>query len=571
MKHFSAVVVVLALPMALHAGYKEDVGYTQLSNELGGALPTGAGVSVVQVEALDGSNYRPDPANNHFTLTTFVWESGGSTAASNHATNVGKYFYGQYLSLSPGAQTVHSYEADDWLGDGFLNTSQFDLQGTPVVPDEAPARILNHSWIDDSTPDVLQSERLKRIDYAADHQDLLVVAGLNNGTGAVPKLLASAYNVVSVGRTDGNHSRGGASFEGDPGDPPRLKPDLVAPIALTSYTTPLVAGAGDMLYGHASAGSNGRKPQTLKAILMAGATKEEFAGWSQTATSPLDSIYGAGELNVYNSYHILDSGEQTTEVVVPSNGWDFAGAPGLAEQRIYYFEVPAGQAMSDLSAVLTWHRVLTTGFYRFDATLADLQLQLYTRSGSSLGTVLRTSNSPVDNVEHIWEPEILTPGEYALVVSIADGTDTADYGLAWRSTLGYPATYEVWKEVTFAGTSVPEEDRVRSADADDDGDSNLLEYATGSDATDPARKARVEKLNSGESGLVYARRKSATDLAYTVALSTNLVEWDYTEDDLEEVSVTDLGNDLEEVTVRLTAPLAGMGAKVFLHLCVACD
>ena len=40
--------------------------------------------------------------------------------------------------------------------------------------------------------------------------------------------------------------------------------------------------------------------------------KQELNPWDRTLTRPIDDIYGAGEVNILNSYHILAAGEQST-------------------------------------------------------------------------------------------------------------------------------------------------------------------------------------------------------------------------------------------------------------------
>jgi|LGVF01.1.fsa_nt_gb hypothetical protein len=56
MRHFNSAVIGVAILMcccvAVHAGCKDDIGYTMLQGELGGSTPDGSGVIVTQAEAL---------------------------------------------------------------------------------------------------------------------------------------------------------------------------------------------------------------------------------------------------------------------------------------------------------------------------------------------------------------------------------------------------------------------------------------------------------------------------------------------------------------------------------------
>ena len=79
------------------------------------------------------------------------------------------------------------------------------------------------------------------------------------------------------------------------------------------------------------AGTDGARSEVIKAMLMAGATKGEFANWidpttglvnpwNRTQTRPLDDVFGAGELNVYNSYLIGIGGKQSASAEPAGGG-----------------------------------------------------------------------------------------------------------------------------------------------------------------------------------------------------------------------------------------------------------
>src|SRR5438132_638126 len=56
----------------------DQIGLTALRDRLGGAAPTGAGIPVMQGEALVAPNaYLPDPSDSQFTGKTFTDHSGG--------------------------------------------------------------------------------------------------------------------------------------------------------------------------------------------------------------------------------------------------------------------------------------------------------------------------------------------------------------------------------------------------------------------------------------------------------------------------------------------------------------
>jgi len=96
--------------------------------------------------------------------------------------------------------------------------------------------------------------------------------------------------------------------------------------------------------------------------------------------------------------------------------------------------------VEELSAALTWNRIVTDGrpgelWGNPQATLADLNLELWSATSFGLDAPLDSSESTVDNVEHIFY-ENLTAGQYALrMPEVASGTD---FALAWFSTEPVP-------------------------------------------------------------------------------------------------------------------------------------
>ena len=410
--------VAFALSCVVRADFKADIGWTKLQAELGGALPTGAGVAVSQVEAPEGTGiYAPDTTSAEFTGKTFSLKSGAS-GVSGHATTVAGYYYGLTGSIAPGITTIDVYEANNWIGTGFLRL------GSISAPKTETRAMQSHSWV--GSAGASDVEILRRFDAAIQQSEFLGVVGLNNGSqGNLPALLAACYNGISVGRSDGIHSYGTNTADGSG----RTKPEVVAPFDATSWATPAVSSAAALLRQVAPA--NGRKVVALKSMLLAGATKTQFPGWSRTTTRPIDTIYGAGQLNVYRSYHILNAGQQaaSTTVSVGTRGWDFNTT--TAGGRRYFFDIAAGNTAPGLSALVTWNRTIGGAWPSLStSTLANVTLKLYAATGFTTGALLDSSESAVDNVEHIYQPT-LPPGRYALEVT-SDLASVA-YGLSWYS------------------------------------------------------------------------------------------------------------------------------------------
>lgn len=420
--------------MPILADWKDDVGFTRLQAIAGGDLPTTHGNGFTQVEALEsGANYMPDTASAMFTGKTFVNKTSTSAVTSNHANTVASFFYST-SSLLPGtaATTVDVYSADDWLGAGFLRA------GTNNEPAIESRAVQNHSWITTSGDTATSEEICQRLDFAIDRDGFICVAGENNGSSTtLPLLMGQSYHTIVVGRTDGLHSAGSTTIDGAG----RIKPDLVAPGTATSYTTPVVGGAAGILHEklrtspHSLSGAD--LPRTIKALLMASARKDRVANWDNTSTRPLDDVYGAGEVNIHNAYLVMQAGRVSAGAIQHGQRAWAAESVSSSAAKSYFFTIPGGAPSVPLCAALVWHRVITdnlpgpANWGSLSSSMVNLDLSLYSATGTSRGVLISQSASTLDNVEMIYQPQ-LAPGDYELVVS-SDSATATPYALAWHS------------------------------------------------------------------------------------------------------------------------------------------
>lgn len=450
--------VYSAAPLYAFEAWQISVGYDQLFNALGPTIPGGAGVKISQVEAPEtGGKYYPDATSTEFTAdfdplgqpVTFIDGSGNAGAGtSSHATTtVGRWMYGNTFGLARTANEVTVYEANSWL----LNVLKYTGVEEPVAQD---FRVQNHSWVGTVNPNNPSSDVpiLKRYDYLIDVNNITAIVGASNNDSSIPtshqRLLASSMNAIVVGRSDGRHSRGvtGSAYHGG-----RIKPDIVSLASVTSAATAQVSSAAALLHS-AAAGGDASQNETMKAIIMAGATKQEFANfvdpftgqinaWARTQTQPLDDLFGAGELNVFNSYRIFAGGKHAGSAEEPvssaeSFGWDYRDLRNDAEVGdIYYkFVVPEGITTTDVSIMLAWNAKVidanpsNESIFTPSDTLQNLDLKLYDSTTGFQATLVDQSVSTLDNVEHIYLQN-LAAGTYTLAVTGAAGID---YGLAWR-------------------------------------------------------------------------------------------------------------------------------------------
>ena len=467
---------------AVATTFADDVGYTALQAELGASLPDGAGLTVTIVEACIGDPcgaWAPDPGTRSVT----DGEGGPQVSApySGHATAVGNRFYGD-SSITPAIgipphPSVSAYEAIDWIQNGALRYGQ--AMGTPLI---SASRIANHSWVGSFKDengiylDDIHIDLLRRIDWLIERDEYVQVTGFIGNSNT---LFGSSRNAIAINKTGSPTNQGSRAVSGDATySIEHTRPDLVAPESSPSAATPRVAAAAALLMHTArlnpslSNGSttnrnndtilNAERSEVIKAALMSGA--ERVTRNSHPTDNPADVIdyrvaavnqrdngldrrYGAGQLNIYNSYHIIAASEQDSLQdsgvgnIEPA-GFDydgsFGGSSGSNSQASYFFTT--GPEAVEFVASLVWNVNIDSGGYpAFSraATLYDLDLHLFDVSDGGNWALVMDSTSANENTENI-RAFLKANTPYALQVNRGSGQGSFrwDYAVAWRTRIG---------------------------------------------------------------------------------------------------------------------------------------
>ncbi len=441
-----------ALAVSLRAADLDTIGATVLRQVDPSLLGTGIRVAQVEGDFIveGGFEVNPFDINNHPTnLFTWISSLGTSTnfpnsvgSESGHADSVGNNYYDPSNGIAANVLHVDNYEAD-FFYDHFI-TQEHSI----------PALVANQSFtFTDTNGDHLPTNQEAMIDANYDNFaaafNVLFVSGAGNGTddGTIfPS--ATCYNGLGVGVFPGTSSVG-PTYDG------RHKPDIVSPgSGATSFATPFVSGAAAVLLQAGFRGDGGPNTaaqtdiRTLKALLLNGAIKP--ADWTNSITAPLDARYGAGVLNVFNSWTQLKGNQRSfieSTSVTPGNphppgtnpnnvpvlvGWDFnkiTNTPS-SKDRInhYYFNLP-GQGSFTLTSTLIWNRPAGASLGQM-TSINDLNLFLY----SANSNLVLCSTSLVDNCEHLYIPS-LPPGRYDLQVekNMSGSVSNSDtYALAFE-------------------------------------------------------------------------------------------------------------------------------------------
>jgi hypothetical protein len=409
--------------LAARASNLDTIGVTLLRTVTTNV--NGTGIRVAQVEASSASldfEVNPNVVGQPINLFTYYSTNGSATnfpnsvgTESGHGDSVAAYFYGQSGGVATNVAHVDNYDAN------YFWKSNVDVVQQPNINDP----VGNQSFIFTGTT-VGQQQTIdsKYDNYAAQYKTLFV-SGIGNGGAVNPP--ATCYNGIGVG------AYGGGSSTGPTLDNGRSKPDIMAPAAETSYSTPQVAGAAAVMGQAGLRGDGGSDTnsaadiRTVKALLLNGAIKP--ADWTNGAASPLDARYGAGVLNVFNSYKQLAGRKQTnfvsasvsvgaphpptraTNTIGVLSGWNFTNftsSSSLDAVAHYYFNVTNGvsNATFTATATLVWNRQLNR------SSINNLHLFLYNAANSNLVAVC---TSAVDNVQHLFVPK-LPQGRYDLQV-----------------------------------------------------------------------------------------------------------------------------------------------------------
>jgi hypothetical protein len=361
---------------------------------------------------------RPTNLFSYHSNTVVIGYPNSLGVESAHADTVAEFFYGLPSGVATNVAHIDLYEADY-----FISVTVPNLVG---ISD----KILNQSFVAGLADQI--SVNTNYDNYAATYGTLFVSAVGDVGNVSPP---ATCYNGIGVA------AYGGASSIGPTTDNKRSKPDITAPADATSDSAPLVSGAAAILLQAGKGGDGGSDTnsasdaRTLKALLLNGAIKP--SDWTNNSSVPLDQRYGAGVLNVFESYKQLTGGKHgyvaTSSVAVgaahpPTSstnnisslyGWDLntnTSSTTNDEIHHYYFNLTSSNQIGGFTATATlvWDR-------QPDKTAIN-EADLYIYNIATTNIVVRSSNS-IDNVKHIFIPQ-LAPGRYDLQVLKKGGSGT---------------------------------------------------------------------------------------------------------------------------------------------------
>jgi hypothetical protein len=456
--------------------------------------------SMTYTENEPQNDYRPSTAHNCFDTKgiTFHDQAEVTPGISAHCTAVCSILLGEdpdgfdprlgqfyYQGAAPGAEVaVHEL----WY---FLVNN--------VITGKAPeADILTAS-----IGTQFEQWWTRGLESLAEQTGLIVVAGIGNGSNVHDPILypAGGANIIGVGVVDSvnaenpttalgrfalaypEHSSLGPTTDG------RCKPDIVAPgncLAAdatepnryeptgnySSFSTPVVAGAVALLVQKAkqepdlslAVVPNGGNC-VMKAIVMNSAMKLPYWHKGVLATdddhvAPLDHVQGAGMLDAVGAYEHLVAGPSEPGDV-SETGWDnnaLERSVGTANTYKLTLSEPGEEF---ITATVAWnkHYESTYPFEAMPEKDANLRLEVWAvdPNGPGRDYLLDYSDSPVDNVEHIYRQVDPNYTNYEIIVSYSslddsnEGSAVQQYAVAWN--VGRPPEIDeaLWYDLNADG------------------------------------------------------------------------------------------------------------------------
>jgi hypothetical protein len=456
--------------------------------------------SITYIDSEPQNDYRPNTAHDCFNTKDFNFHDQAemTLGISAHCTAVCSILLGEdpqgydpalgqfhYQGAAPGAEvSVHEF----WY---FLVNNV--ITGTAPEADILTASIgtqFEQWWT-------------RGLESLAEQTGLIVVAGIGNGSDVHDPVLypAGGANIIGVGVVDSvnaenpttalgrfalaypEHSSLGPTADG------RCKPDIVAPgncLAAdatepnryeptgnySSFSTPVVAGAVALLVQKAK-----QEPElslalvpnggncVMKAIVMNSATKLPYwhKGLLETDddhVAPLDYIQGAGMLDAVGAYEHLVAGPSEPGDV-SETGWDNNAFERSAETANTYRLTLSEASEEFITATVVWnkHYQSTYPFEAMPEKDSNLRLELWAVDPNEPGRdyLLDYSDSPVDNVEHIYRQVDPNYTNYELIVSYSSvddsnqGSAVQQYAAAWN--IGSPPEIDeaLWYDLNADG------------------------------------------------------------------------------------------------------------------------
>ena len=497
-----AIAPLVVVHSALAQTIKDDVGYSALLNQMGEDTPNGAGVTIGIIEPAfvgrdnpDLTAWLPYPNMSDLSQTTLIDSSGGSTADSTHAARVSQFLFSQEDGLATGIVEANYYNLADFIYNKFVPTTNYvgTLQSSAFLY-SLGARVFdnqinNFSAI--SSGNVDNAIQLRRFDWATAHEDAINLVSAGNSSISVA-LFSSSYNSIYIGITDGYGGKRTSAID-SLYNGLRQRPDIVTPMRNTSRGTAVASSISSVLlevardptltFSNVSPSDtlvnvrHAEKSEVMKAVLMAGADRETsntrvntFA--KDTNSQPLlneegkrdyytaditnyraagfrtdnglDTRYGAGQANVFNSYQILTAGEQDSRedggaTWVSLFGFDYDeafgnGAGDHDPNSIASYALPTLESDVDFHITLAWNLDVYSGDGLFaNALLYDLDLWLYDVTDDS-EELVNASTSSLANTETISQ-SLLAGRDYEFRVTTEKNVTALlwDYAIAWRT------------------------------------------------------------------------------------------------------------------------------------------
>jgi hypothetical protein len=185
------------------------------------------------------------------------------------------------------------------------------------------------------------------------------------------------------------------------------------------------------------------------------------------------------------------------------------------------------------------------------------------------GSVRLTAGASATNILITPIPNNLPEGDRTVTLTLLSSTNYSLTTVSNATVVIHDRPIDAWRLASFTTAELADPSVCGDlADPDQDGLSNLLDYALGLPPKGPTSVNRpYGSITNGYFTLTYTRAKAVTDVSLVVEQSSDLLNWYSGPGYLQQIGMVDEVT-IQRITVQLTTPIAGASAS-YLRLRVA--
>lgn len=224
--------------------------------------------------------------------------------------------------------------------------------------------------------------------------------------------------------------------------------------------------------------------------------------------------------------------------------------------------IKAGAATLTLSGATTFAGDVTVNAGTL--SLSNPTFAASTAVNLSLGTTLNLNFNGTKNIATLRINGLQASGVWGSLTSTAANKTALITGPGLLNITAPAPPYEAWALASGLDNSTTAKNAATTADSNNDGENNLLEYATGQNPLSNSRTITTLTKTGNVLDFIYTKKKSATDVTYTVEWSDTLSNNSWSSANITTTVLTD-----NPTTQQIKATMPAGSGKRFMRLKVS--